>query len=174
MKGPPPAGAGVTVRVAFVVEDEPYWIDVPYIDDAGSGRSEGEDGGGVKESPSPAEAPSLFCRGAERHAEWRSRARLQPRHSIVMRPPISDLVADLGARPGVCRCSDRTGKDEGSPDRHHAHQALASSSRALASQVRGAEGSGEERTPRPDACEATGRARPSKRSTRWGTRAVRR
>ncbi len=34
MKGPPPAGAGATVRVAFVVGDEPYWIDVPYIDDA--------------------------------------------------------------------------------------------------------------------------------------------
>ena len=35
MKGPPPAGTGATVRVTFVVEDAPYWIDVPYIEGAG-------------------------------------------------------------------------------------------------------------------------------------------
>lgn len=34
VKGSPPTGAGSTARVAFVVDDEPYWIDVPYIDAA--------------------------------------------------------------------------------------------------------------------------------------------
>jgi hypothetical protein len=34
VKGSPPGGAGATVRVGFVVEDEPYWIDVPFIDAA--------------------------------------------------------------------------------------------------------------------------------------------
>ena len=29
-------GAEVTARVAFVVNDEPYWIDVPYIEAAGA------------------------------------------------------------------------------------------------------------------------------------------
>ena len=32
--GSPPAAPGVTVRVAFVIDDEPYWIDVPYIEAA--------------------------------------------------------------------------------------------------------------------------------------------
>ena len=31
-KGSPLTGAETTARLAFVVEDEPYWIDVPYID----------------------------------------------------------------------------------------------------------------------------------------------
>lgn len=35
-KGPPLKGHAATVRVSFVVENEPYWIDVPYID-AGDG-----------------------------------------------------------------------------------------------------------------------------------------
>ena len=41
MKGSPPTGAGVTARIAFVVDDEPYWIDVPYIDadDAGGPKT---------------------------------------------------------------------------------------------------------------------------------------
>ena len=37
VKGSPPAGAGATVRIAFVVDDEPYWIDVPYIDASDTG-----------------------------------------------------------------------------------------------------------------------------------------
>jgi len=31
-RGSPLAGGAVTARVAFVVDDGPYWIDVPYID----------------------------------------------------------------------------------------------------------------------------------------------
>ena len=37
IKGSPPTGADVTARVGFVVDDEPYWIDVPYIDVADAG-----------------------------------------------------------------------------------------------------------------------------------------
>jgi hypothetical protein len=32
--GSPLKGTDVTARVAFVVDDEPYWIDVPYLEDA--------------------------------------------------------------------------------------------------------------------------------------------
>jgi hypothetical protein len=31
-KGPPLKGKDVTARVSFVVENEPYWIDVPYVE----------------------------------------------------------------------------------------------------------------------------------------------
>jgi hypothetical protein len=31
-KGSPAKGDGITARFAFVVDDEPYWIDVPYIE----------------------------------------------------------------------------------------------------------------------------------------------
>jgi hypothetical protein len=36
-KGAPPKGADVTARVSFVVNDEPYWIDVPLIVAADAG-----------------------------------------------------------------------------------------------------------------------------------------
>jgi hypothetical protein len=41
-RGKPVAGADVTARVAFVVNDDPYWIDVPFIEatDAAARRSE--------------------------------------------------------------------------------------------------------------------------------------
>ena len=32
-------GAGVTARVAFVVNDEPYWIDVPFVETADTGTA---------------------------------------------------------------------------------------------------------------------------------------
>lgn len=37
--GSPLKGADVTARVAFVVDDEPYWIDVPYIEAAEADRA---------------------------------------------------------------------------------------------------------------------------------------
>ena len=42
VRGKPVAGADVTARVAFVVNDDPYWIDVPFIEatDAAARRSE--------------------------------------------------------------------------------------------------------------------------------------
>ena len=33
--GRPPSGADATVRVAFVVGEEPYWIDVPFVEAVG-------------------------------------------------------------------------------------------------------------------------------------------
>lgn len=32
VKGSPLTGKDVTARVSFVVDDEPYWIDIPYIE----------------------------------------------------------------------------------------------------------------------------------------------
>ena len=40
--GAPVEGTDVTARIAFVFNDEPYWIDVPYIESPDATASKGE------------------------------------------------------------------------------------------------------------------------------------